>query len=428
MKYQIDDKESYSFASITQNKSPIVTAYLTVDIHKERTVIEQAVQQMYSDALLSGAGKYTRDEFLSAVNLLGAGLSISISDSVLTIKLMSTLAEFSKLLKLTELMLAQPSFPKAQLNRIKSTTVNQLQESKEDSKTIAMQKLRNNIYGQNDRKYSSETDVVISTIESVTVGHFKSLHKTVLAQPWTCSITGESDAVKAFEQVVARLKKIKGGSVPFVGVHQQKPPRHTVEIKNIPSRHNIDFVIGAPLPITLHHPDLIPLSFAIAVLGKWGGFTGRLMSTVRELEGLTYGIYGRPEGFSGTEQGYWQITTFFAPEKALQGLTSTFREITKLYKSGITEEELVKFKTILLTQQTLLNDSASSLLSNLHTYHCQKFTLEEMITHKARISTVTLDEVNETIKTYLDPATLTISAAGPVGTVKKDIQNFINSV
>jgi len=236
------------------------------------------------------------------------------------------------------------------------------------------------------------------------------------------------DAVEAFEKVIVRLKKLTRKQAPYTGVHQQKPPQQITVFRNITSRQNIDFSIGAPVPITLHHPDFIPLGFAIAVLGKWGGFTGRLMSTVRELEGLTYGIYGRMEGFSGTEQGFWQIMTFFAPDKAVQGLTSTFREIDKFYQSGITKEELIKFKTILQTQQTLLNDSVGSLLANLHGYHCHNFTLQEISEHKARIATLTLDEVNMAIKTYLNPSTLTVSAAGPVKAVKKDIQNLISRV
>lgn len=428
MKYHIERGSSHSLATITQPKSATVTAFITIDVHEERTVADQAVQLMYPDALLSGTDKHSREEFLGAVNLLGASVSIGISDSTLNIGLKSTSQQFGKLLNLVEEMLQTPTFPKKELERIRHTVINELHEAKENSKQIAYEELQNTFYGENDRKYSYSIPETIAEVKSTNVRHLKSLHLTVLSQNWTCSIAGEAKQITEFSIMLKRLKKLTPKSSTLVGIHQQKPPVHKAVLTNIPSRHNIDFCIGAPLPITLHHPDYIPLSFAIAVLAKWGGFTGRLMSTVREKEGLTYGIYGRPEGFSGSEQGFWRIMTFFAPDKAVQGLTSTFREINTLYKKGITEDELVKFKTILNTQQALLHDSVESLLQNLHAYHCHQFTLQEIKEHKAKVSALTVEEVNQAIKTYLNPNTLTISGAGPVQAVKKAIEVFVKSV
>lgn len=428
MKYNINRNDRYSIATIIQKVSPIVTAYITVDLHAEQTTKDQTVQLMYGDALLSGAGKYDRSEFLGAVNLLGAGINISISDSYLNIKLTSTLSAFNKLLSLTEIMLTKPAFENKELVRIKKTTTNELHAAKEKSKGIASQGLRNTLYEKGDRRSSAQIDELIASVDTVTGKDLKKLHNKALGRSWTCSATGEASALSALEKMLTRIKTISEVSEEAIGIHKQNNPKKVAILKSIPSRQNIDLYIGAPLPITLHHPDYIPLSFAISVLGKWGGFTGRLMSTVRELEGLTYGIYARTDGFTGTEQGYWYITTFFAPDKTIQGLKSTYREILKLYRSGITKAELETFKTIALTQQTLLQDSPGSLLADLHAYHCQKFTLQEIKEHKARINTLTLNEVNEAIKTYLNPNTLTVSGAGPVNVVKNDVYKFIKSV
>jgi predicted Zn-dependent peptidase len=168
--------------------------------------------------------------------------------------------------------------------------------------------------------------------------------------------------------------------------------------------------------------------FGITVLGKWSGFAGRLMSTVREQEGLTYGIYAKTESFMNEEQGYWRVMTFFSPKDAARGLTSTFREIKKIYEHGITKDELATFKQILHTGQVLKNDSTSSLLGELHAYHLQKFSLEEIEEHKKRLLSVTLSEVNAALKRYLDPATLTVSGAGPISSVKKELQGLMKTV
>lgn len=427
MKYHINRTENYSLATIIPDQSETVTALITVDIHTARNVAVQATELMYADALLSGTKSRSREAFLHAVNLLGATLSVSCAHGALTITLKSTASTFTKLLKLVDEMLSAPVFSKPELARIRQTTTNELHDAKEDSRSAAHAGLLNTMYGTDDRKFSYEIDDTIAALAGVTAKKLLTFHQAVFTTSWTCSIAAEASTCAAFEKTIQRLKKGEQANV-LIGAHTQKPPRQKVILKHIAGRQNIDFSIGAPLPFTLHHPDYIPLVFGVAVLAKWGGFAGRLMSTVREQEGLTYGIYGHLDGFSGTEQGYWRIMTFFAPDKALQGLTSTFREITKIYQEGITEDDLARFKTILGTQQTLLKDSLTGQLRDLHGYHCHQFTLEEMKQHKARINTLTVKEVNEAIQTYLNPANLTISGAGPVKTVQKDITAFIKTV
>lgn len=428
MKYLITKNKGYSLATIEEPKSKTIFAILSADIHKEKSTKSHSVGLLYADALLSGAGKYTRAQFLDALNILGASVSTSISNSVFALTIRSKADVFSKVLTLVEAMLTAPHFETKEIKRIKQIVTNEIKESKENSKVIAHEELRNTLYGAHDRRYTPSDEALIKAIATVTANDLKKLHTQISDCIWSCSVAGSKEHSALFD---ASIRKIHKGSVTNTdafSVHQQKPPQPGVYLKNIPSRQNIDFSIGAPIPITLHHPDYLPLMFGITVLGKWGGFTGRLMSTVRDKEGLTYGIYAGTESFYSEEQGYWRIMTFFSPEKSIQGLTSTFREVKKMFTKGITQEELERFTKILHTNQVLKNDSTTSLLSELHAYHMQGFSLEEIAEHKKRILELTLEEVNTAIKTYLDPQTLTISGAGPISTVKKELQTFLKTV
>lgn len=428
MRYQIDTHHTYSFASVTEPTAEVVVAYISVDTHDERTIADQAVSLMYGDALLSGAGSLERNAFLDAVNQLGASISVKVVDGVVNITLRSTVTTFKRLLTLVELMLTEPQFSKRELKRIRQTTINGLHESKENSKAIAQEQLRNAFYGSNDRRYTYDIDETISEVATTDVRHLKAFHQTLDRRIWVCSIAGPQPQQRDFERSLQRLRKGATITDRDTTAHAQQAPKPTVLLTDIPSRSNIDFSIGAPIPFTLHHPQYLPLAFGIAVLAKWGGFAGRLMSTVREKEGLTYGIYGKLEGFTAGEQGYWRIMTFFSPERSVEALTSTFREIRNIHQQGITEEEFLRFQTILETGQTLLNDSMTTLLNDLHGYHCQGFTVEEILKQKARIRALTRTEVNEALRTYLDPRTLTISGAGPIKAVEKELRRFQRTV
>lgn len=63
MEYNLKKLTNYSLATITENKSDLVAAYITIDIHNSNTLNEQTLQLIYSEALLAGAGKLSRAEF-----------------------------------------------------------------------------------------------------------------------------------------------------------------------------------------------------------------------------------------------------------------------------------------------------------------------------------------------------------------------------
>lgn len=427
MKYSITNTEGFSLATMTQPRSKTVVTYISIDVHHEQTARVRATELLYTDALISGAGKYNREQFLDALNILGATISAGISDGILTFFIRSRADVFKKVVLLLETMLLEPHFDATELKRIKQTVTNLIKESKEDSRAIAHEQLRNSFYGQQDRRYTFDEDTLIEAISKVTKKDLQSFHKRVCSLTFTCSMAGRTEEVSTMQKGVRGVKTKYPTLSGDTGIHQQKPPAPGLILKNIPSRQNIDFSIGAPIPITLHHPDYLPLMFGVAILGG-PSFSSRLMSTVREKEGLTYDIRANTETFYSEEQGYWRVSCFFAPEKTIEGLTATFREVKKIFQKGITQGELERYQKVYLTKQALLKDSTARQLNDLHAYHMQKFSLEEIVEHKNRVHTLTFEEVNAAIKMYLNPNLLTVSGAGPTVTVKKSLQAFMETV
>lgn len=427
MQYKINTSDKYSLAEINLGQTNLITAFISADIQTETTLHNQATEEMFAAALLSGAGTLTREQFIDKVKKLGAEISVHITDGRILIKLQSRKEHFSKLLNLTKIMIERPSFTQTELKRIFVNTKNALIESKEDSRSIAEMELRNSFYSKKDRKFSFSIDELLKEISVVNTTHFKELHNVFLQTPWTCSIAGDRESITVFSNLVSKLKDSTSSRL-LEYIHEAKPIKRALKLTNVPSKQNIDFSIGVPVPITIHHPDFMPLTLAVAILGNWGGFAGRLMSTVREQEGLTYGIYAKLDGFTDREEGYVRIMTFFAPLKANEGLESTFREITTLYGKGVTESELAQFKNILQTKNALKHDSTTSLLAELHAFHCLGFTLDEMQKFKDEINNVTLSEVNEVIKKYLNPMNFSICGAGPTKPVQKELKSFFASM
>lgn len=422
MKVETKESETHSFVSLLHKDAQTAVAYFSVDIHSSSSLELEVTEYLYQELLLSGTKKLSREAFLDELNKLGSSISVSLSDGVVTYVVKSIATNYRKTLVLFEQLMLEPAFKNSELERVKKTAKNILNDSAEDSRYISHALIRKNLYKKNDRHYTYLPKELLTEIDKLTTNHFVSLHKTIRSTYLRTTVTGDQKTITDTYSVVKKLSP-KEVLSPVAEQGQSKPVGKVV-FEAIPSRQNIDFNIGAPLPITLHHPDYAALNFGLAVLGKWGGFAGRLMSTVREKEGLTYGIYAKLDGFYHNELGYWRIMTFFSPDKAIEGLTSTFREIKGILKGGVTDEEFTRFKNILKTQQVLVNDSASSRAAELHSFHQQGFSLEEMEMFKTRLLNVTKAEVNAALKKYIEPSKLIISAAGPIASVRKDITNF----
>ena len=420
MKYTTFTGTGYKGGAISRKGERTLHCRITIDLHTTHSAHLSAVEHIYTDALLSGAGKYSREAFIDAVNMLGATIGVNIKNSRLTITLRTIEKNVPTLLKLFEVMMTSPAFANSELKRIKKQTKNELIEHTENAKAIALENFENNLYGASDRRYTNSSAQLTTEVEKVSASDLKKLHTQARNNNWTVTLGANTTVVQKVRKAVENCKK--GTKLEITtGTHTQKAPNKKTVLQNIPSKQNIEFAIGTTLPLTLHHPDYLPFVFGLNVLGKWGGFTGRLMSTVREKEGLTYGIYAQTETVEGEEQGHYRIMTFFAPDKAVQGLTSTLREINKIHTSGITQQEYKRFKVILQTQQALLADSLTQSVDTLHRYLCADFSLKEIDAYQNRLMTVTRREINQALKTHLHPDKLTISGAGPVQEVKKEI-------
>ncbi len=96
--------------------------------------------------------------------------------------------------------------------------------------------------------------------------------------------------------------------------------------------------------ITRHHPDYFD---ALMVNGYFaGGFSGRLMETVRQEKGLTYGVSGgfRAQRFGGE----FRVSTFTQTDRTVEAVQAIFAEIKRLEEEPPSNDELSLFRSYVL--------------------------------------------------------------------------------
>lgn len=412
-----------TYTLVGKPKTELVLVHITSDLGLTYGVEDEVARSLLCDLLFSGVKGMNRKEFLDAINLAGGSLAVRAIEGRLTITIETVKTRLPKILTLAELMLTSPTFPSKEITRAKETLKNQLRVENEKARVIAHTHLIRNLYSQKDRVYQYTPEEELSVVKNISNKQLRQLYKIFLTSPWKITIGGDEIVAKQIQKAISKIHINSKGAV-------KNKSQYCITTKaklithQITSQQNIEISIGQQLPLTFGDHDYPAVLFALAVLGRWGGFSGRLMSTVREKEGLTYGIYARAEASERDSFGYWRIMTFFHPNDLERGIKSVLREIDKLYRTGITPVELIRFKNILRTNHILLFDSLPSLINLVHSYQIKNLTFEEYINIMEKMQKLTTKEINVAIKRYLDPNTLTYSLAGNIADASSQLKTL----
>lgn len=417
---------TFEESTIIRNDERLATLALSIPLQESHTAFTEALILIYGEALSAGAGTLTRDQFLDAESKLGSQIHINGDSKHIHITLSSLDTSLLPTLALLELMLMKPTFAQSEIKRIKELLINSLILSKEDARSRAYEGFVNALTSVEDKRYMFSIDTLIENIKKITTKDLKKFHSTLWHSKWIFTAAGSRAST---QKISSNLKKLRGtaekkadttsSAIPF-----KNQTKRTIVLLDIPHKQNIEFSIGNTLLLRQNDPEYAAFVFGMSVLALYGGFSGRLMSTVREKEGLTYSIYGQAEKVTKKEQGFWRIATFFSPKDAEKGIEATLREIKLICEKGITENELKRFKAIINTRSALVNDSLLKKVREIQGLRENDISDSEYEDFKAKLQKMTLKEVHLALSNHINLKTLVISGAGPVKEVKKQIEGF----
>jgi zinc protease len=177
----------------------------------------------------------------------------------------------------------------------------------------------------------------------------------------------------------------------------------------LPEKTSVSVILGQATGLKYRDPDALALRVGTAILGR--GFTGRLMGTVRDKEGLTYNI-GAGVSEDTIADGAWDISASFAPTLLEKGVAATRRELQKWWSDGITEAELADRKQGLIGGYSVGLSTTGGLAGTIITTIQRGYDLTWLDGYPDAVRALTRAQVNGAIKTHLDPAAMVLVEAG----------------
>jgi zinc protease len=205
-----------------------------------------------------------------------------------------------------------------------------------------------------------------------------------------------------------------GGAGKAAGGDAGAPP-HEIKIP-LADKTSVSVLLGQATGLRYKDSDALALRVGTAVFGH--GFTGRLMSTVRDKEGLTYDI-GAAVIDDSLIPGAWQISASFAPSLLAKGIESSRRQLDLWWQSGITEQELAKRKQGLIGGYEVGLATTAGLAGTILSTIQRGYDLSWLDGYPKAVEALTTAQVNAAIKKHLDPGNMVLVEAGSLGAASK---------
>jgi len=397
----------------------IFRAALTVRIGDFKTVHTQSSLALYAALAQVGTQKKTKHAFITYLRKHGITLEVSAGRGTVTYTVSVRKTNISYAVSLLHEIIFSPKVFTDELKAKKLLLLEDNRENHDDAKRIARIAFHNILYPKSSFLHELTLNEELLEIKKLTLKSLVSLHTAIQKGEWYVTIVGDEKSEKMLTPLTEALGR-HGNKV----IHPKlvaAPLKEACEFITVSGKTNVEVRMGNVIPITPLHVDYAALDFGIDVLGKVGGFAGRLMSTVREKAGLTYGIYATTVDINPQSTIHWNVYTFFAAKDLAKGLSATRDEIRKIVARGVTSKELNTFKDILRNQYLIAHESNMRRLSTYHTLSVLGYSETILIERVAQMQKLTLPKVNKALKKYIDPNNLVTSGAGPVSNKGKGI-------
>ena len=370
-------------------------------------------------AMLLDQGTQQQDKFKITQQLeaVGANIHFAAGTDVLGISAKCLKKDLPLVLGLLAEELRTPAFSAEEFAKAKKQFSGAVKRQLEDTDFRAEDAFSRLAFQSGHPNRNPEPEALLAAIESASLDEVLAFHKAHYgpAQMKLVAV-GDIDAAVLQTTVAQVFGGWSGGSAAVRQVKADKATAPQQAQVDLPGKTSVSILLGQASGLQHQHPDYQALRMGTAILGS--GFTGRLMATVRDQEGLTYSIDAGMDADAFNE-GDWKISASFAPAMLDQGIAATRRQLDLWYRDGVTAAEVESRKSNLVgsfqVSLSTSNGLAGTFLSALN----RGYPLEWVDDYPAKVRALDRSQVNTAIKTYLQPQNMILVKAGSLSEAKK---------
>jgi zinc protease len=344
---------------------------------------------------------------------VGAQISFAVGTQTLEIRARCLKKDLPLVLGLIAQELRNPALSPAEFAKAKQQFAGSLQASLQNTGLRAQEAFARAIFPENHPNRPHTTDEYLSAVRSAELAEVKAFHaKYIGPAHMTLVLAGDVPSAEAEREVAKDFGGWKGGQ-DYRRPEAAAPPvaARTLSVP-LEDKPSVSVMIGQPTGLRYRDPDALALRVGTSVLGR--GFTGRLMGTVRDREGLTYGI-GAAVGEDSIADGDWVVSATFAPTLLERGVASTRAVIAGWWADGVTDAELGAHKQGMVGNYRVGLSTTAGVAGTILATVQRGYDLQWLDGYPQAVEAMTREQVNHAIRTHLDPNAMVLVEAGSIG-------------
>lgn len=360
-----------------------------------------------------GTKNKSKFELAEELENLGASLRFSVSTHTLDFNGKCLSKDFDKVISLLAEQLREPSFTQEEFDKVVNQKLGGLKQSLEEPNVRAEEKMNDLLFDENHPNHGTSVQKAIDDISKLTLDHVKEYYSKYYGPKSMILVAvGDLEHESVQSSISNSFNGWEGGvEIPSYEKGQIKTSGKT-EIVRLEDKTSATIQIGQITGLKNSDKDYLPLTIANQVFGG-GSFTARLMSIIRDEEGLTYGIYASLSNDVYTD-GSWSIWGTFSPDLLSKGYSSTMRELKRWVAEGVSEEEFNNVKTRLIGSYKVRLATTNGMASTILSFIQRGYDLDYIDNYPKEIEAVSLEDVNSAVKKYIDPDKVVVVVAGTV--------------
>lgn len=392
----------YTFENNSSGVVKLDLAIPTGSWHQQKALQASTAARMLSE----GTKSMTAFEIAEAIDFNGAHLAIGASHHFINLSIYAVHDKLLSLIPLLQSVLTEPSFPENEMKTLLANNKQDFAISGRKVMGIARRVFSAFLFGENHPygKILKESD-----FDNLTTADLFDFYKQIRFQESKAYLSGNID-----KNVLAELDKLFAHPI-FAAKDEFIEPTYSIDAAT-EKRHYIEvaeavqsaIVFGIPV-VGRKHEDFPLLMLANTILG--GYFGSRLMKSIREEKGLTYGI---SSGISvKPHAAHLSIQTEVKAETTSIAVDEIFKEISRLSSKPVSIEELNTARNFLFGNFLRSMDGPFQLSDRLQTVHPEGLLPEIYYrNYWDKAVAATPDDILNIVRKYLVPEKMHVLIVG----------------
>ena len=399
---------------LEQHFLPIVEIHALIKTGSTQDPPDKAgLANLVAGLLDEGTTTRSSRQLAEQIDFVGGSLGVQAGEDFTTASARTLKKDIELGFTLLADILQRPAFPKQEFERVRSQILGEIASDNDDPGHVAM-KAFNQLVFQN-HPYRWPVNGTEETLGKITLADVQNFYaKEYLPNQVILTVVGDVTVEQATALVQTHFGTWKKGVVPPRTVKKQAVIDKKV-VQLIEKDLTQSTIVIGHAGISRTNPDFYAVTVMNHVLGA-GGFSSRLMDTIRDKQGLAYGITSHYD--ARLMPGSFWINLQTRTETTNQAVNGVLAEMKAIREAPVSDQELADAKAFLMGSFPLRLDSKAKLAQVLAQVELYGLGFDYFSQYPKWIDRVTKEDVLRVAKQYLDPQHYALVVVGNIAKAK----------